>query len=51
MEMELFEPRYYVHPAVLDTYLAGAILEGLQNGTEAAVVRLLHRQLETQASQ
>jgi DNA topoisomerase I len=43
--------KYYVHPAVFDTYLAGTMLESLQNGTEAAVVRLLHRQLETQASQ
>jgi hypothetical protein len=32
-------------------YLAGTMLESLQNGTEAAVVRLLRRQLETQASQ
>jgi len=42
--------KYYVHPAVFDTYLAGTMLETLQNGTEAAVVRLLRRQLETQAS-
>lgn len=58
--------KYYVHPAVFDTYLAGTMLETLQNGTngavkgngkgeveaqEAAVVRLLRRHLETQASQ
>jgi hypothetical protein len=51
---------------VFDTYLAGTMSEILQNGTngamngngkgeleaqEAAVVRLLRRQLETQASQ
>jgi DNA topoisomerase-1 len=40
--------KYYVHPAVFETYLAGTMLENLQNGTngtveaqEAAVVRLL----------
>jgi DNA topoisomerase-1 len=44
--------KYYVHPAVFDAYLAGTMLEGLQNGTkesvksdlnseEASVVRLL----------
>jgi DNA topoisomerase I len=58
--------RYYVHPAVFGTYLSGTLLKTLQNGTngaakghgkveleaqEAAVVRLLRRQLETQASQ
>jgi DNA topoisomerase-1 len=43
--------KYYVHPAVFDTYLAGTMLKTLQNGTEAAVVRLLRRQLETQTSQ
>jgi DNA topoisomerase-1 len=37
--------------AKFDTYLAGTMLETLQNGTEAAVVRLLRRQLETQALQ
>ena len=49
--------KYYVHPAVFETYLAGSLLDSLQNGTkpaakaggktalspeEAAVVRLLH---------
>jgi DNA topoisomerase-1 len=44
--------KYYVHPAVFDSYLSGTMIEGLQNGTraaaksalkaeEAAVVRLL----------
>ena len=40
--------KYYVHPAVFETYLAGTMLENLPNGTngtveaqEAAVVRLL----------
>jgi DNA topoisomerase-1 len=44
--------KYYVHPAVFDAYLAGTMLEALQNGTkhslksdlnseEASVVRLL----------
>ena len=53
--------KYYVHPAVFDTYLAGTLLETLQNGTKAAaktalnpdeggVVRLLRHQLETSAS-
>ena len=57
--------KYYVHPAVFDTYLAGTMLKTLQNGTngaeksngkgeleaqEAAVVRLLRSHLETQAS-
>ena len=31
--------KYYIHPAVVDTYLAGTMLESLQNGTEAAVVQ------------
>jgi DNA topoisomerase-1 len=46
--------KYYVHPAVFETYLAGTMLEHLQNGTkrstrgdlnaeELAVVRLLER--------
>jgi DNA topoisomerase-1 len=46
--------KYYVHPAVFETYLAGTMLEHLQNGTkqsakdelsseEMAVVRLLQR--------
>ena len=48
--------KYYVHPAVFDSYLAGTMLEALQNGTkpsaksdldgeEASVVRLLRHQL------
>jgi DNA topoisomerase-1 len=48
--------KYYVHPAVLDHYLAGSMLEALDNRTkeevntelkaeEAAVVRLLKHQL------
>jgi DNA topoisomerase-1 len=41
--------KYYVHPAVFETYLTGTMLQTLQNGTEAAVVRLLRRELETQA--
>jgi DNA topoisomerase-1 len=46
--------KYYVHPAVFETYLAGTMLEHLQNGTkqsvksdleteEAAIVRLLQK--------
>jgi DNA topoisomerase I len=46
--------KYYVHPAVFETYMAGTMLEHLQNGSkpsvkneleaeEAAIVRLLHR--------
>jgi DNA topoisomerase-1 len=46
--------KYYVHPAVFETYLAGTMLEHLQNGTkqsdsaelranEKAVVRLLQK--------
>jgi DNA topoisomerase-1 len=56
--------KYYVHPAVLDAYLAGTMLETLQNGTngtkeaakaelspeEAAVVRLLRHQVGTDVS-
>jgi DNA topoisomerase-1 len=48
--------KYYVHPAVFETYLAGTMVETLQNGTkeaatksltseEAAVVRLLRHHL------
>jgi DNA topoisomerase-1 len=48
--------KYYVHPAVFDAYLAGTMVETLQNGTkaaaksalraeEAAVVRLLWHHL------
>jgi DNA topoisomerase I len=48
--------KYYVHPAVLDAYTAGTMLETLQNGTspatkiqldpeEAAVAGLLRHQL------
>ncbi|MGH7526406.1 MAG: DNA topoisomerase IB [Gemmatimonadales bacterium] len=49
--------KYYVHPAVFETYLAGTMLQSLENGTQAAaaaaaaltpeeraVVRLLVRQ-------
>lgn len=50
--------KYYVHPAVFESYLGGILLESLQNGTEAAarnglepeeaaVVRLLRHQLDT----
>jgi DNA topoisomerase-1 len=46
--------KYYVHPAVFETYLAGTMLEALQSGTkqgakngleveEAAIVRLLQK--------
>ena len=52
--------KYYVHPAVFESYLAGTLLEGLQNGTdkaawselepeEASVVRLLRHHLKTSA--
>jgi DNA topoisomerase I len=52
--------KYYVHPAVLDSYLAGTMLKALQNGTkpsvksdladeEASVVRLLRHHLAGQA--
>ena len=48
--------KYYVHPAVFDTYLAGTMVEALKNGTtqaaknalgdeEASVVRLLRHEL------
>jgi len=48
--------KYYVHPAVFETYMAGTMLAALQNGTkasaksdladeEASVVRLLRRHL------
>ena len=50
--------KYYVHPAVFDAYLAGTMLEALQNGTkdsiksdlnseEASVVRLLQHHVST----
>jgi DNA topoisomerase-1 len=58
--------KYYVHPAVFETYLAGTMLETLQNGTkeaakkyaatkdlspeEVAVVRLLRHHLQSVAS-
>jgi DNA topoisomerase I len=53
--------KYYVHPAVFESYLAGTMLKGLQNGTkdaakeslsaeEAAVVRLLRHHLSSPAS-
>jgi DNA topoisomerase I len=53
--------KYYVHPAVFDAYLAGTMLQTLQNGTkeaakadlnseEAAVVRLLRHQLQADVS-
>jgi DNA topoisomerase-1 len=48
--------KYYVHPAVFESYLAGTMLETLQNGTkesakdlspeEAAVVRLLRHHVQ-----
>jgi DNA topoisomerase I len=55
--------KYYVHPAVLQTYLAGTMLKALENGNakaaaeaaaglredEQAVVRLLTRQTRTAA--
>jgi DNA topoisomerase-1 len=55
--------KYYVHPAVLQTYLAGTMLKALENGNakaaaeaaaglredEQAVVRLLTRQMRTAA--
>jgi DNA topoisomerase I len=54
--------KYYVHPAVFGTYLAGTLVDMLQNGTngetkggleaqEAAVVRLLRRHHESSASE
>jgi DNA topoisomerase I len=50
--------KYYIHPAIFETYQAGTMLELLQNGTkdkvtaglrseEAALVRLLRHQLGT----
>jgi DNA topoisomerase-1 len=53
--------KYYVHPAVFETYLAGTMLETLRNGTkeaatksltseETAVVRLLRHHLNGSAS-
>jgi DNA topoisomerase I len=53
--------KYYVHPAVFESYLAGTMVKGLQNGTreaakqslsgqEAAVVRLLRHHLSSQAA-
>jgi DNA topoisomerase I len=53
--------KYYVHPAVFETYLAGTMEKILKNGTkeaakadlnseEAAVVRLLRHQLATDVS-
>ena len=55
--------KYYVHPAVLETYLAGTMLQALENGNakaaaeaaaglreeEQAVVRLLTRQVKAAA--
>ena len=52
--------KYYVHPAVFESYLAGTMVDGLQNGTkeaaksaladeEASVVRLLRHHLAGQA--
>jgi DNA topoisomerase-1 len=55
--------RYYVHPAVFQTYLAGTMLKALENGTakaaaeaaaglredEQAVVRLLTKQMKASA--
>jgi DNA topoisomerase-1 len=58
--------KYYVHPAVFETYLAGTLLDTLQNGTkeaadnatarkdlsaeEMAVVRLLRHHLQSETS-
>jgi DNA topoisomerase-1 len=53
--------KYYVHPAVFESYLAGTMLERLQNGTKAsvksdleaeeqAVVRLLRHHLNQAAA-
>jgi DNA topoisomerase-1 len=53
--------KYYVHPAVFESYLAGTMLDALKNGTkeaaksaladeEASVVRLLRHHLAGQAS-
>jgi DNA topoisomerase-1 len=57
--------KYYVHPAVFETYLAGTMLTALRNGNakaaaeaaaglsdeERAVVRLLTRQMKAAAAQ
>jgi DNA topoisomerase I len=54
--------KYYVHPAVLENYLAGTLAEGLKNGTkeavkgeleaeEAAIVRLLREHLKEGATE
>jgi DNA topoisomerase I len=54
--------KYYVHPAVFESYLAGTMLDALQNGTkesarsalngeEASVVRLLRHRLKSAAAQ
>jgi len=53
--------KYYVHPAVFETYLAGTMVDALKNGTkeaaksaladeEASVVRLLRHHLAGRAS-
>jgi DNA topoisomerase-1 len=56
--------KYYVHPAVFETYLAGTMLKALENGTakaaaeaaaglredEQAVVRLLTKQMKVSAA-
>jgi DNA topoisomerase-1 len=50
--------KYYVHPAVFETYLAGTMVDAMKNGTkesaksalaneEASVVRLLRHHLST----
>jgi DNA topoisomerase-1 len=49
--------KYYIHPCVIDAYVAGTMLDTLQNGTkqeattglsdeEVAVVWLLRQQLD-----
>ena len=54
--------KYYVHPAIFETYLAGTLVDALQNGTqestksaladeEAAVVSLLRQQLAANGKQ
>jgi DNA topoisomerase I len=53
--------KYYVHPAIFETYLAGTLLDLLQNGTkekvvaglsaeEVALVRLLRRHLGSEVT-
>jgi DNA topoisomerase I len=53
--------KYYVHPAVFETYMAGTMVEALKNGTtkaakseladeEASVVRLLRHHLSNNAA-